>query len=135
MTAITGSRASAAYNLIVHELSIVTSILGTVEAEARKRPGTKFVKVGLRVGEIAGLDNDSLTFGWDAMTRATEFEGLTLEIESVPWRNICPGCEKDFLVRDYQTQCPTCGETVTRCVGGEELDIAYIEVEDEVQPA
>lgn len=135
VTVITGVGEHHAYNLPVHELSIVTSILDSVEVEAKKRPSAKFVKVGLRIGEIAGLDNDCLTFGWDAMTRDTRFDGLLLEIESVPWRNQCPSCAKEFLVRDYQTQCPTCGEAVTRCVGGEELDIAFIEVEDEVQPA
>jgi len=115
----------------VHELSIATSILDTVEAEAENRPGSKFLKLGLRVGELAALDKDALTFGWEVLTRDTNFEGLLLDIEFVPWRNRCPACAEEFRVRDYQTQCPKCGEAVTRCVGGEELDIAYIEMEEE----
>lgn len=112
---------------------MATSIFDIVEAEAAKRPGAKFAKLGLRVGELAALDADSLTFGWEVLTRDTEFEGLTLEIEHVPWKNSCPTCGEEFLVRDYQTQCPKCGEAVTRCVGGEELDIAYIELAEQEQ--
>ena len=117
----------------MHELSIATSIFDTVEAEAEKRPGVRFLKLGLRVGELAALDADALTFGWEVLTRETPFGGLVLEIESVPWRNKCPACEEEFQVRDYQTRCPKCGEAVTRCIGGEELDIAYLEVEDQVE--
>ncbi|HWR37244.1 MAG TPA: hydrogenase maturation nickel metallochaperone HypA [Clostridia bacterium] len=114
----------------MHELSIATSILETVEAEAAKRPGSRFVKLGLRIGELAGIDPDALTFGWEALTRDTEFANLALAIEGTPWKNRCPVCASEFVVKDYQSQCPACGEANTRCIGGEELDIAYIEVDE-----
>ena len=117
----------------MHELSIATSIFEAVSAEAAKRPGAKFAKVGVRVGELAALDADSLSFGWECLTNETDFEGLKLEIQTVPWRNQCPACGEEFLVRDYQTQCPKCQELVTRCIGGEELDIAYIELDEELE--
>jgi Zn finger protein HypA/HybF involved in hydrogenase expression len=31
---------------------------------------------------------------------------------------------------DFDPQCPQCGEFLTHCISGEELDIAYMEVDE-----
>jgi Zn finger protein HypA/HybF involved in hydrogenase expression len=33
-------------------------------------------------------------------------------------------------VLDFDIVCPGCGEERTRCISGDELDLAYIEIED-----
>jgi len=115
----------------MHELSIATSILEAVENESAKRPELHFEKVGLRIGEVAGVDIDSLTFGWEAITRDTVWQALELEIESVPRRNRCDDCKYVFEVNDYsQLNCPRCNAFPTFNISGDELEIAYIEVEE-----
>jgi hydrogenase nickel incorporation protein HypA/HybF len=118
----------------MHELSIATSILETVQAEAARRPGARFVKVGLRVGELAGIDTEALSFSFDALVKSSELEPLQLEIEFCPRRHRCPKCEEEFVVREYVTACPKCGETRTQFAGGDELDIAYLEIEEPQAP-
>ncbi len=115
----------------MHELSIATSILEAVQKEAVARPGAVIVKVAVRIGELAGVDTDSLMFGWEAITKETEWEQVRLEIEACAWINRCSSCANEFRVTDYQTQCPKCGEHATKLVSGDELDIAYLEVEED----
>jgi len=120
----------------MHELSIASSILETIQAEATRRPGARFVKVGLRVGELAGVDVDALTFSFDALVKSSDLEPLKLEIEFCPRRHLCPGCGQNFVVREYATTCPSCGEPRTKCISGDELDITYLEIEEsQVQSA
>lgn len=114
----------------MHELSIATSILDAVEVEAEKRPDARITAVGLRIGEVSGVDVDSLTFGWEAITKETPWEGLKLAIEMVPRRNRCRECCHEFAVKDYDIQCPQCNSLATENLGGDEMDIAYLEVEE-----
>ncbi len=55
----------------MHEMGIASSVLEAVRAEAA-RQGALPCKVGLRVGELAALDEDALRFCFEAITRGTE---------------------------------------------------------------
>lgn len=116
----------------MHELGIATSILEAVEREQKKHPESRFTVVGLRIGEVSGVDVDALQFGWEAITKETPRQSLKLTIESVPRKNRCRNCKSEFAVKDYDVQCPKCGSFATENLGGDELDIAYIEAEEEV---
>ena len=114
----------------MHELSIATSILEAVSKEKQRRPESRFLKVGLRVGELAGVDRDALSFGWEALTKDTEWDGLGLEIEHVARTQRCTVCQFEFEAPDFMTACPKCEEMLTVTIAGDELDIAYLEVEE-----
>ena len=114
----------------MHELSIANSVVEAVRAEAARRPGARVLKVGLRVGELAGVDCDALSFCFEALVRETELEPLALEIEPCPQRNRCSRCGQTFAVADYEIACPACGAPQTDCIGGDELELAYLEVEE-----
>jgi len=114
----------------VHELSIAQSILDALETEALNRPGARFRKVGLRIGELAGVDPEALRFGFEVLVKEGRWDPLELEIEWCPRRQQCPQCAETFAVRDLDCACPQCGEKRTTCVAGNELDIAYLEVEE-----
>jgi hydrogenase nickel incorporation protein HypA/HybF len=115
----------------MHELSIVCSVLDQLEELKKKQPeGTKFSKVGLRVGELAGVDVDCLRFGFECSVKDTPWETLALEIEEVPRRQRCPGCKEEFRAENWATACPKCGEAATITVAGEELQIAFVEVDE-----
>lgn len=114
----------------MHELGIASSILDCVQAEARRHPEVRITKVGVKIGELAGVDVDSLQFGFEAIVKDTEWDGLLLEVESIPRMQRCPKCQHEFRMTDYDPQCPRCGEFATQCISGEELDIAYMEVDE-----
>jgi hydrogenase nickel incorporation protein HypA/HybF len=114
----------------MHELSIASSVLEAVAKEAQKRPNSKIVKVGLRIGELAAVDRDALSFGWEVLTKDTEWQGLELAMESIARRQRCTACEHEFAAPDFMTACPKCGDQMTMTIAGDELDIAYLEVEE-----
>ena len=115
----------------MHELSIVSSVLDQLAEIRKQQPaGTRFSKVGLRVGELAGVDVDCLRFGFECVVKETEWEHLALEIEEVARRQQCPRCKEEFQAENWATACPHCGEAATNTIAGEELQIAYVEVEE-----
>jgi hydrogenase nickel incorporation protein HypA/HybF len=114
----------------MHELGIASSILESVQKEARRHPGVRITKVGVKIGELAGVDVDALQFGFECIVRETEWERLVLEVESIPRVQRCPTCGKEFRMAEYDPECPQCGEFATKCISGEELDIAYMEVDE-----
>lgn len=114
----------------MHELGIASAILDAVRNETEKRPGTHVTKVGVRVGALSGVEPEALSFGFSALVQGTTLEPLALEIEPVPRRQRCPACDITFEVTEESLACPRCASGNTTLAGGEELDLAYLEVED-----
>jgi Zn finger protein HypA/HybF involved in hydrogenase expression len=105
----------------MHEMGIAASVLDAVhqelhryaqglgvspEAGAQRVALPRAAKVGLRIGEFAGVDGESLRFCFEAQVKGTELEPLELEIT---W------CRAEDGWR------------------GDELELAYLELEDAQQ--
>jgi hydrogenase nickel incorporation protein HypA/HybF len=114
----------------LHEVGIASSILECVEAEARLRPDARVSAVGVRIGELSNVDRDALAFAFEAITHQTPWQGLKLEVEWCLRRQKCLDCGEEFIVRELELHCPKCGECRSSCIGGTELDIAYLELEE-----
>ena len=114
----------------MHEMGIANSVLEAVRVEAARHPGSFPSKVGVRIGELAAVDPSALEFCFDALTRETDFESLQLEIEICPRRHHCLDCGTEFGVKDYDFECPRCGSLRNECLSGDELELAYLEVEE-----
>ena len=113
----------------MHELGIAASILDCVDKEAERHPGGHISKVGVKIGELCGVDRDALQFGFEVLVKDTEREPLTLELEYVPRIQRCGKCAYEFRMTEFDPRCPLCGEFGTECISGEELDIAYMELD------
>lgn len=114
----------------MHEMSIAISILEAVDKEVRLHPGARVSKVGLRIGEWSGVDPDALHFCFDALQAGTKPAPPALDIEFRPRQNRCGKCGTTFALKDYETQCPACGDPATEAVSGNELELAYMELEE-----
>ncbi|MGB9206299.1 MAG: hydrogenase maturation nickel metallochaperone HypA [Terriglobales bacterium] len=115
----------------MHELSIAGAVLDSVRRETELRPGTRMRKVGLVVGELSGVDSDSLRFCLEALVRDTEFADVSLEISPSPRRHQCCHCGETFTVADYQTVCPARASCETDCISGTELQLSFVELEEQ----
>lgn len=87
----------------MHEMGIACSVLEAVHRELRRYPGHRASKVGLRIGEFAGVDPESLRFCFEAIAKDAKNGSLAVEIE---W------CRAEGVRR------------------GDELEFAYIEMEE-----
>jgi hydrogenase nickel incorporation protein HypA/HybF len=114
----------------MHELGIAGAVLEAVRAQAALHPAARVVRVGLRVGTLSGVNPDALSFCFEALTRETDLAQAALEIEAPPRRHCCAACAETFVVLDYDFDCPRCGSFQPECVGGTELELAFLEMEE-----
>ena len=114
----------------MHEMGIACSVLDAARKESAQRPGSRVLKIGLRIGEWAGVDPESLRFCFDALVRGTETQPPRLEIEFLARQNRCPRCGIVFALERFQIECPRCGAEVTEPFSGDELELAFVELEE-----
>ena len=67
----------------MHEMGIASSILEAASAEAARYPGQCATRIGVVIGEYAGVDTESLRFCFDVLAR-DRVPAPALEIE---WRS------------------------------------------------
>ena len=111
-------------------MGIANSVLDAVRTEMARYPGSYPCRVGVRIGEMAAIDQDALRFCFEAMVLETDLASLELGIEVCPRRHRCQVCAREFVVRDYDSRCPQCASLETACISGDELELAYLEVEE-----
>ncbi len=111
-------------------MGIANSVLEAVQTEMERYPGMYPCKVGVRIGEMAAIDQDALRFCFEAIILETDLASLELGIEVCPRRHRCQVCTEEFVVQDYNSRCPKCASLETTCISGDELELAYLEVEE-----
>lgn len=114
----------------MHEIGIANAIIEAGQTEAARRAGSKLLRIGVRVGILSGVDNDALRFAFAALTQGTNLDAVDFEIQSCPRRNRCLECDCEFESGVYSDPCPRCASERSILAGGEELDLAYVEVEE-----
>jgi hydrogenase nickel incorporation protein HypA/HybF len=119
----------------MHEMGIANSVLDAVRTETRRFPFGHIYKVGVRIGELAGVNPDALSFCFEALVRGTELEPLAVEIEFCPRRHRCHACGQSFAAPAEDSACAKCGMTDSQFSGGDELEIAYLEVDSGARAA
>jgi hydrogenase nickel incorporation protein HypA/HybF len=113
----------------MHELSIAQSIADSARQHAEQHRARRVRRIGVRVGEISGVNADSLEFCFGMTVKDTELEGATLDIDRIPVRYRCDACAREFAAPDFTAPCPACASTETRMVAGDELGLSYLELE------
>lgn len=118
----------------MHEIGIANSVLEAGRREQARHPGSTLVSIGVRVGVLSGVDIDALRFAFDCLVAGTEEEHIVFVTESCPRRNRCEGCGRDFQSPAaspfLDAPCPQCGSTQTSFVSGDQLDVAFVEIEE-----
>lgn len=114
----------------MHELAIAESIAEVVARRANEHQAAHVTSVRLRIGEASGVVPDSLMFCFEAVASLDPLlAGAHLMVDSVPHRARCRGCDREFVVQDFVTQCPRCGEWSDQIVSGTELQVVEMEIE------
>jgi hydrogenase nickel incorporation protein HypA/HybF len=115
----------------VHELSIVCSVVESVQEAIRERKIERVEAVNLRVGALSGVLEDALLFSYELATEGTPLEGSVLRIERVPVRVYCAGCQQESELASVQSfRCPRCHELTADIRSGRELEIKSIQIEE-----
>jgi hydrogenase nickel incorporation protein HypA/HybF len=106
----------------VHELSLASAIVDTVERHADGRPVSV---ITMRIGALRQVVPESLELYVEIVGRGTVCEGAHLEYEVVPARLACCGGEWE----PPSFRCLSCGGGGT-VVSGDEFMVEAIELEE-----
>ena len=116
----------------MHELSIAQEILGIVHQYVPE-PTENYVKsVKVEVGKMSNILIDSLTFCFEAIIHDTPLMGAKLDIVEIPVSIICNNCKKTSEIEPPVFACPECGSNQIKIIGGTELRVDEIEINDEI---
>ena len=116
---------------LMHELSIISSVVESVIDSLEKFPGARVVEVRLKVGALAAVVEDSLQFCYGIATEDTPLAGSRLVVNVLPVRVHCTACGADSEIESLQNfRCSLCGEPASDIRQGREMEIDAIEIEE-----
>jgi hydrogenase nickel incorporation protein HypA/HybF len=113
----------------MHELSVMSYMLDTVEQQAQQSGARRVLAINLVVGERASFVDDSLLFYFDMLTPGRLSEGATLNIRRTPMRFHCAACDNNYAPAAGSFRCPGCGAIGQVTSDGSELLIESMEIE------
>ena len=115
----------------MHELSLAESTLELALRHARQAGAARVTRLHLVVGEFTPLEQSSLDFYWDRITRGTSAAGSRVSIQRVPARMACVDCGGSIDPATEAWSCPACGSGRLRLTSGDECFLESIDVEGE----
>lgn len=118
----------------MHELSVAHAVVSTVVA-ALPTPQSRVTQVRVRIGELSGIVPQALEFAYDVAAQGTALADAALVIERSPIVIDCPACGPQQLADARSFACPMCSVPCGNVVGGKELEVLDITLDDTVAVA
>ena len=112
----------------MHEATLAENILNIAIDAARQNHAEKIFKIGLTLGELAGVEVEALTLSFDVLKKDTLADGAELVIKRVPIKATCNRCGKTFRLERYNFFCPEC-DGVLILQSGRELLVDFVDCE------
>ena len=114
----------------MHELSLAMAIVEMAVGEAEKNDTGPVQEIELEVGALSGVDTDALEFALSLAVKDTYLEHATVKIFVIAGSGWCNQCGLSFVMEDVLTTCPGCNMPAGKILGGEELRIVSLVVDD-----
>ena len=119
--------------VVMHELGLLTGVVGAVENACS---GRNVTKVAMRVGDRAGVVYESLIAAWPVASAGTLCDGAEFEAERIPATVFCPSCNCEREIDEFfALTCPVCGTPTADLRHGKEFEILYVEIDDDAPSA
>ena len=112
----------------MHEAALAESIIKIALDTAAENNAKKITAVGLKLGDMAGVEIEALNLSFKVFCKDTIAEGAELKINRVPVRAKCNKCGKVFTISHYNFFCPEC-DGILILQSGRELLVEYVDCE------
>jgi hydrogenase nickel incorporation protein HypA/HybF len=112
----------------MHEMSVAQNIVEIIHQHVPESEWTRVGAVRLKIGSVAGIVADSLSFSFQAITAETPLQDSHLEIEHVPFEILCNSCKRTSGNEIGFCICEWCGSVDTKTLSGTELQVTEIEI-------
>jgi len=95
------------------------------------KPGACRVKnIVVSVGELSGVEPDSVSLYFDLLKKEYNLENATISFTPVPAMMKCGKCGKEFNYDPLSWDCPSCGDRGIAISMGTECYVDSMEVEE-----
>jgi hydrogenase nickel incorporation protein HypA/HybF len=113
----------------MHELSVVASLVETIEALVVEHKAKAVTGVWIKVGPLSGVVPELLESAFDMYRKGTVVEKAVLSVEKTPLKALCRSCRAETERADYSPACPACGSSDLEITGGTDLLLERVELE------
>ena len=117
----------------MHEFSLVSAVIETLERFGAEQGWGPVKKVTLKVGAMRQVIPQTMQFAFKTACEGTRLDGAELELINVPIAIRCPKCGRTWGEEHMGLICPYCGCDGAQMEQGMELDIDSVEVEDDAE--
>lgn len=112
----------------MHEATLAEGILKIALNIAAENNSKKISAVGLKIGDLAGVEIEALRMSFEILARGTVAENSVLKINHVPCVAKCNKCGKIFKLESYNFFCPEC-DGILILQSGRELLVEFVDCE------
>jgi hydrogenase nickel incorporation protein HypA/HybF len=113
----------------MHELSIVKNIIEIVAMEAIKSGSDRVTEVQLEIGQLSGVEFESLEFALKNLTRGTVIESAEIYIDKPEGIARCRNCSNEFAIKNFIGSCNICSSFDLDIIKGRELRVKSITID------
>lgn len=114
----------------MHELSLAQSIVEIVEGAARDNDARSVASVTLSVGELAGVEMQSLMQGLKIASQGTVMQDAAINVVRPAGTAWCMQCGRTVPLKKRGDACPECGGFQLAVNGGEDFRVSELELGD-----
>src|ERR1035437_2020390 len=107
-------------------MSIAAAVLESLRAESASRGGARITRAGLRIGELSGVEPESLRFCLETLVSGIDLDPLAFDFELCPWTRRCRVCGAQFRVVEWNPACAVCGSADTEAAGGDQMELSFL---------
>ncbi|WP_293762062.1 hydrogenase maturation nickel metallochaperone HypA [uncultured Aquitalea sp.] len=113
----------------MHEMSLAEGIVQLLEDQAGAQQYRKVRQVWLTIGELAGVEVESLLFCLEAVSRDTLADGAIYHVVREPGQGWCLACSQPVVIQARYDACPACGRHQVQVTGGDDMRVSELEVD------
>ena len=110
----------------MHELSIISALVKTVEQIMQQEGLTQVETIVLQVGELSGVVPHFVEECYPAAVYQTSLEQTKLKMEIIPGIVRCQDCGEEFSGYQFNLKCPKCGSERLDALSGREFILKEI---------
>ncbi len=112
----------------MHELSIALGIVKIAEEECEKVKGNRVDNIELEIGQLSGIELESLKFVWPMATNDTKLDGGAYSVDYIRGKARCLECDESFEIDTLFASCPSCNSYFKDIIAGKELRVKALEI-------
>ena len=114
----------------MHETALMESMLSIAKEQLYAFNISKVNQVTLKVGRLANVLPDALSFAFEAVSAGTIFAGAELKQEFMPFIARCQSCAQTYESMDLPPVCPHCNAHGVDIIDGTEVYLDSIDFDE-----